>query len=125
MYLMVAEGSLTSWRKPEKGIRMDAVSSDGQAFLECTSEPDVTLTVRSGDVIGREGDVDLSELKDAEYLSRKHARFRYAAGKWRIENLSTKSFTYVNGQQVAPDTEVEIHDGDKITLGIIRCTFGI
>jgi len=103
---------------------MDAPSEDRNAILECTSEPGgVLLTVRSGDIIGREGDVDVTHLKDAEYMSRKHARLRRKAGKWFIENLSTKSFTYVNGKSVEANTEQAIEPGDKLTFGIIRCTF--
>lgn len=102
---------------------MDAASDSASAVLECTSEPGVSLSVTAGDVIGREGDVDLTSLKDGEYLSRQHARFHHKAGKWFVENLSTKSFTYVNGKQVAPNTQVEINPGDRLTLGIIRCTF--
>lgn len=98
-------------------------SVSARATLECTSEPGTMLLVSSGDTIGREGDVDVTALKDAEYLSRKHARFHHKAGKWFVENLSTKSFTYVNGKQVPPSEEVEIVGGDRLTLGIIRCTF--
>jgi pSer/pThr/pTyr-binding forkhead associated (FHA) protein len=102
---------------------MDSPSENNRAFLECTSEPGVELTVRPGDIIGREADVDVSKLSDAQYLSRKHARFKMKLGRWYIENLSTKSFTYINGKRVEPETEVEITSGDKVTLGIIRCTF--
>lgn len=102
---------------------MDSPSEGSNAILECTSEPGVVLKINAGDIIGREGDIDLTELKDAEYLSRKHARFRKKAGKWSIENLSTKSFTYVNGKQVEPNTAVDIQPGDRLTFGIIRCTF--
>ncbi|MHB8895808.1 MAG: FHA domain-containing protein [Candidatus Geothermincolia bacterium] len=102
---------------------MDAAPESANAVLDCTSEPGVTLSVASGDIIGREGDVDITLLKDAEYLSRKHARFHSKGGKWLVENLSTKSFTYVNGKQVPPNAEVEIETGDRLTFGIIRCTF--
>ena len=102
---------------------MDAPPDDQHAILECTSEPDVFLSVKSGDIIGREGDVDLTKLKDAEYMSRKHARFRVKHGRWFVENLSTKSFTYVNGKQVEPNTAQQIEPGDRLTFGIIRCTF--
>lgn len=102
---------------------MDTTSSESKMILECTSEPDVFLSVKSGDIIGREGDVDLTELKDAEYMSRKHARFRVKHGRWFVENLSTKSFTYVNGRQVEPNKEQQVGPGDRLTFGIIRCTF--
>lgn len=108
-------------RALEGRLEMEETSKD--AVLECTSEPGVELSVTSGDIIGREGTVDVTALSDAEYLSRKHARFRQRVGKWYVENLSTKSFTYVNGKRVEPNTEVEITDGDKVTLGIIRCSF--
>jgi len=102
---------------------MDAPSEDNHAILECISEPDVILQVKAGDTIGREGDVDLTQLKDAEYMSRKHARFQFKHGKWFVENLSTKSFTYVNGKQVDPNAQQQIEPGDRLTFGIIRCTF--
>ena len=102
---------------------MDAPSEDARATLECTSQPGVVLRINAGNVIGREGDVDLTELDDAKYLSRKHARFTERLGKWYVENLSTKSFTYVNGKSVEANTEQAIEPGDKLTFGIIRCTF--
>jgi len=102
---------------------MDSPSEDTHAILECTSEPGVTLSVQAGDVIGRAGDVDVSSLSDAKYMSRRHARFHSRRDKWYVENLSTKSFTYVNGKQVEPNTEVEIQTGDRLTFRIIRCTF--
>jgi pSer/pThr/pTyr-binding forkhead associated (FHA) protein len=102
---------------------MDVAEQDSRGYLECASQPGLTLEVRAGDIIGREGTVDVSRLEDAEYMSRKHARFLKKQGKWFIENLSTKSFTYVNGKQVAPDSDVEIKSGDRITLGTARCTF--
>jgi len=104
---------------------MDAPSEDARATLECTSQPGVVLRINAGNVIGREGDVDLTELDDAKYLSRKHARFTERLGKWYVENLSTKSFTYVNGKKVEPGTKVEIAAGDKLTLGTTRCTFNL
>ncbi len=91
--------------------------------LECTSQPGLSLEGGSGDIVGREGDIDVSTLKDANYMSRKHARFHFKKGSWFVENLSTKSFTYVNGKQVPPETEVEILGGDRLTLGTTRCTF--
>ena len=102
---------------------MGGTPGDLEAVLECSSEPGVALKIVNGAVIGREGDVDVTALADAEYLSRRHARFLLRNGRWFVENLSTKSFTYVNGSQVEAGTEVEIKAGDRITLGIIRCTF--
>lgn len=102
---------------------MGDASDEVKATLECSSAPGATLSVGNGDIVGREGDVDLTGLKDAEYLSRRHARFHLRKSGWFVENLSTKSFTYVNGVQVEAGTEVEIKTGDRVTLGIIRCTF--
>jgi|GEM_PF-1043039 len=104
---------------------MDGAEGESKGYLECAAQPGLKLEVKAGDIIGREGNVDVSRLEDAEYMSRKHARFLKKSDSWFIENLSTKSFTYVNGKQVAPESQVEIKSGDRITLGTARCTFRV
>lgn len=98
-------------------------STVARMLLECTSESGVTLEVKHGEVIGREADIDVNGLPDAQYMSRKHARFHHRRGKWHLENLSSKSFTYVNGKQVTPGETIELQPGDRLTFGTTRCTF--
>ena len=107
----------------ETGGNTGDTSTTRHCFLDCATQTGLVLEIESGDTIGREGDVDVSGLLDSEYMSRKHARFKYKGGRWVIGNLSTKSFTYVNGAQVAAGTEVEVKDGDRVTMGTARFTF--
>ncbi|MFH1149385.1 MAG: FHA domain-containing protein [Actinomycetota bacterium] len=103
--------------------RQSDIPPGAAMILECTSDTGVTLEVKHGQVIGREADIDVSGLSDTQYMSRKHARFHHRRGRWHLENLSSKSFTYVNGKQVSPGDTIELKPGDRLTFGTTRCTY--
>jgi len=62
-------------------------------------------------------DVDLSELQDAEIVSRQHAMIHIETEKYYIEDLGSSNGTYVNNASVAKGERREINSGDVIALG--------
>lgn len=47
-------------------------------------------------------------------VSRLHARIRMAEGKCYLRDLNSKNGTWVNGQEVQGEKEIEIKEGDEI-----------
>jgi diguanylate cyclase (GGDEF)-like protein len=62
-------------------------------------------------VIGRGRDVDLHY--DDKGLSRQHARVFAEAGRWYVEDLTSRNGTFVDGEKI---TRVELKDGSRIVL---------
>ncbi|MDH7576948.1 MAG: FHA domain-containing protein [Bacillota bacterium] len=86
------------------------------AQLECLSQPGFTFEVKDQGIIGRQGDIDVSCLENCDYISRLHARFIYAGGKWYLQNLSDTNKTMVNNFRVPKGSQQVLSDGDRITL---------
>ena len=86
------------------------------AQLECLSQPGFVFEVKDHGIIGRQGDIDVSCLENCLYISRLHARFIYAGGKWHLENLSDTNKTMVNNCRVPKGSRQVLSDGDRITL---------
>ncbi len=69
-------------------------------------------------VIGREPDVTIP--CDFPGVSRQHARILVSNGEARLEDLSSKNGTYLNGQRI---TSARLSDGDEIRVGTAALTF--
>lgn len=79
------------------------------------SESGRTLTVRPGDLLGREG-VGKSGFADHLTVSRKHARIMCDGGRWTIEDLRSKNGTWVNGKRLEEGKPCPIGRGDILSL---------
>lgn len=62
-------------------------------------------------------DVDLSELPNAEIVSRQHAYIHLEADNYYIEDLGSSNGTYVNNASVGKGERMAIASGDIIALG--------
>lgn len=58
-------------------------------------------------------------------VSRSHADIITRSGKYFIMDLNSKNCTYINGQRIPVQSEVEILDSDRITLGNEEFVFNI
>jgi pSer/pThr/pTyr-binding forkhead associated (FHA) protein len=83
------------------------ICKDNQAFSFC---------VKDGDILGREGTINVSNLPDAQYISRQHAVFRLFEGRWYLEVLSKTNPTRINNELVPPGARKAINNGDEITI---------
>ncbi|MFB6275426.1 MAG: FHA domain-containing protein [Halothece sp.] len=62
-------------------------------------------------------DVDLSQLRDSEIISRQHAKIHIETDTYYIEDLGSSNGTYVNNDSVPKGERYEIASGDVIALG--------
>lgn len=63
-------------------------------------------------------------LKDpTRVVSTKHAEIRERQGVWSICDVGSTNGTILNGIKIAPKKEIELHDGDRITVGPYQLLF--
>lgn len=93
---------------------------------------DIEFPVSSPAVIGRFDpavgpvDVDLGNLPEGSYVSRKHAKITAEDGGWMIHDLGSSNGTFVLQEGDFARVEMaEIKDGDEIALGNARFTFHV
>ena len=51
-------------------------------------------------------------------VSRKHLKVVRRDKRYFVEDLKSKNGTYVNGEQIKPGIEVEVHEGHPIVIGM-------
>ncbi|MEH2112444.1 FHA domain-containing protein [Nostoc sp.] len=62
-------------------------------------------------------DVDVSNLPDADVVSRIHAQIQIHLNNYFIEDLGSSNGTFVNNTRLEPRTPYQINLGDRIDLG--------
>ncbi len=64
-------------------------------------------------------DIDLSGIKGAELVSRKHAKFILDGNTQEIYimDVGSTNGTFVNGQKLVPNEKIKLKDKDEIILG--------
>lgn len=69
-------------------------------------------------------DIDLGNIPEGTYVSRKHAKITEDAGVYKVSDLGSSNGTYVlrNGDFERVD-EAELADGEEIALGNARFVF--
>ncbi len=70
-------------------------------------------------------DVDLGNLPEGSYVSRKHARITQEDGLWKIADLGSSNGTFVLRADFERVEEAELSSGDEIALGNARFMFFI
>ena len=95
-------------------------AATGQEFA--LTAPDLVIG-RSDPVRGHTPDVDLLPLDPSQTVSRRHARIAHRDGHAYIEDLNAFNRTKVNGEELTPHQEVELHSGDHLRLGNVELTY--
>src|SRR5262249_7930432 len=95
-------------------------AATGQEFA--LTAPDLTVG-RSDPARGHMPDVDLLTLDPSQTVSRRHARIAHREGRAYIEDLNAFNRTKVNGEDLTPHQEVELHSGDHLRLGNVELTY--
>lgn len=98
------------------------VSATGPTFA--LHAPEMVIG-RSDPQRGTRPDVDLLGLDPQQTVSRRHARCARRAGRFYIEDLNAFNRTRVNGAQLSPHQEVELHAGDALRLGNVELRFEV
>jgi len=68
-------------------------------------------------------DVDLGNLPEGVYVSRKHAKITCEDGVWKITDLGSSNGTFLLRDDFERVDEAELADGDEIALGNARLVF--
>jgi hypothetical protein len=116
---------------------VDATSADdesgaGQPTLVVKrngTETTEVFTVNNPCVIGRFDpsvgpiDIDLGNLPEGVYVSRKHAKITQEDGIWKIHDLGSSNGTFVLANDFEKVTIADLVDGTEIALGNARFVF--
>lgn len=121
---------------PQAGIEEEGWSAPvGESHLarlvvkRSGAETDVEFPVNPPCVIGRFDpsigpiDIDLGNLPEGAYVSRKHASISCDDGTWKLTDLGSSNGTFVLRDDFEKVDEAELHDGDEIALGNARFMF--
>jgi serine/threonine protein kinase len=92
----------------------------GQEFALTALE---MIVGRSDPLRGHMPDIDLLPLDPSQTVSRRHARLLHREGHAYIEDLNAFNRTKVNGEELVPHQEVEIHSGDQLRLGNVELRY--
>lgn len=93
------------------------------------AETDVVFPLNPPAVIGRFDpnvgpiDVDLANLPEGSYVSRRHAKITCEDGVWKITDLGSSNGTFVLRNDFERVDEAEINDGQEFALGNARFVF--
>ena len=60
---------------------------------------------------------------EAGGVSRRHAVLRQQGGQWTVTDLDSTNYTRVDGNRVAPNTDVPLHDGARVQFGRVHFEF--
>lgn len=70
-------------------------------------------------------DVDLANLPEGAYVSRKHAKLTYDDGVWTLADMGSSNGTFILRNDFERVDETEIKDGEEFALGNARFQFHI
>lgn len=112
------------WSKPEACARTaKLVVKRGGA------ETDIEFPLSPPCIVGRFDpsvgpiDVDLAELPEGSYVSRKHAKIDCDGEAWTIQDLGSSNGTFVLKDDFERVETAQLADGDEIALGNARFVF--
>lgn len=111
-------GNATTF-SPRTAKRYQPAETQTEALLIDRASGRTYPVLASSTVIGREGARGTVVLQDVN-VSRRHAEITYEHGTWMIVDLNSTNGTLVNNTDI---TEVALHDGDLITVGLTNLEF--
>ena len=109
----------------------DAESSLGPRLILVRNgeETDISFEIIPPAVIGRFDpsvgpiEVDLGQVEEGSYVSRKHAKITLENDVYEIEDLGSSNGTFILRDDFERIEKAEIVDGDQIALGNARFNF--
>ena len=75
------------------------------------------------DLGGIQPEVDLSQMQDANTVSRIHAALERNGNTYTLTDLNSTNATRINGKRLTPDQATPVNDGDTLQFGKITSTF--
>ena len=80
-----------------------------------------TMELRQGPLTLGRSEANALSYPDERALSRKHAVFEQAGGRWTVQDLKSRNGTFVNGKKLV-DRYV-LSDGDEIRIATLRLVY--
>jgi len=93
------------------------------------AETEIVFQVNPPCVIGRFDaavgpiDIDLGQLDEGVYISRKHARISFSDGTWTVTDLGSSNGTFLLRDDFERVEEANLEDGAELALGNARFVF--
>ncbi len=87
--------------------------------LVCEDQPKFRFEVVDGCILGKgagANTIDLSPLARSAYISKRHASLWLAGIEWSVRDEHSTNGTFINGQRLAPGTQMPLAVGDLLTL---------
>lgn len=115
--------------EPEAAETEDDGAQPRLVLKRMGAETDFVFPVAPPAVIGRFDpalgpiDVDLGNIDEAVYVSRKHARIECNDGVWSIHDLGSSNGTFVLRDDFERVEEAVIEDGTELAFGNARFVF--
>lgn len=119
---------------PEEGVENATAESGSGAKIVVKrggAETDIAFEVYEVTTIGRFDpavgpiDVDLKDLPEGQYVSRKHAKIWLEDGAWKIQDLGSSNGTFILRDDFERVEHGELEDGAEFALGNARFIFKI
>lgn len=102
------------------GPRLEA-EEDGGTFGLAGDE---TLVGRFDPVTDLKPDIDLTQVDLKRSVSRRHARILRTADGWAVtEEVGALNGTMINGVKLVTGRPTPLHDGDKVSFGMVKLVF--
>jgi len=124
---------------PHAGVAAEGYSSPspdaptcGEITLKRGGAPtDIKFPINPPAIMGRFDpavgpiDVDLANLPEGSYVSRKHAKLTCDDGVWMLSDMGSSNGTFILRNDFERVDQTEIKDGDEFALGNARFQFNI
>lgn len=115
---------------PEMEEAPEPAASEASLILKRSgAETDEVFPLHPPSIVGRFDpavgpiDVDLGELPEGVYISRKHAKITLEDGAWTLHDLGSSNGTFILRADFERIEEAELADGDEIAFGNARFVF--
>lgn len=92
---------------------------------------DIKFSISAPAILGRFDpsigpiDVDLANLPEGSYVSRKHAKISFDDGVWTLSDLGSSNGTFILRNDFERVDQTELKDGDEFALGNARFSFHV
>lgn len=117
------------WSSPQGDLADPTVQFARIVVKRSGAETDESFPINPPAVIGRFDqnvgpiDVDLANLPEGSYVSRKHAKIVFEDGVYRLVDLGSSNGTFVLRGDFERVTEADLEDGMEFALGNARFVF--
>jgi len=121
--------SSEGWSSPQGDLATPHAHYAKLVLKRNGAETDISFPLNPPSIAGRFDpgvgpiDIDLANLPEGSYVSRRHAKFTCEDGVWKVTDLGSSNGTFVLNSDFERVEEAELHDGQEVALGNARFIF--